>query len=111
MQTGMTRTSRTGRRRLYGKTCPVCGGQFRTEVRRRRFCDRICASASRAGISREAWLLEHGLYHGRRCHDCGEPTNDYRCPACWAKIRGEEDLGLCEDDFRGSLENVEEAWR
>lgn len=24
----------------------------------------------------------------RRCHDCGRPTNDYRCPACWARLRG-----------------------
>ena len=23
----------------------------------------------------------------RRCHDCGAPTTDYRCPACWAKLR------------------------
>lgn len=24
----------------------------------------------------------------RRCHDCGRPTNDYRCPKCWARLRG-----------------------
>lgn len=23
----------------------------------------------------------------RRCHDCGRPTSDYRCPKCWAKLR------------------------
>lgn len=23
----------------------------------------------------------------RRCHDCGRPTPDYRCPACWRKLR------------------------
>ena len=23
----------------------------------------------------------------RRCHDCGKPTSDYRCPKCWAKLR------------------------
>ena len=23
----------------------------------------------------------------RRCHDCGAPTTDYRCPACWARLR------------------------
>lgn len=23
----------------------------------------------------------------RRCHDCGRPTTDYRCPACWARLR------------------------
>lgn len=25
---------------------------------------------------------------GRCCHDCGRPTRDYRCPACWRKLRG-----------------------
>ena len=23
----------------------------------------------------------------RRCHDCGKPTPDFRCPECWAKLR------------------------
>ena len=23
----------------------------------------------------------------RRCHDCGRPTPDFRCPECWAKLR------------------------
>lgn len=23
----------------------------------------------------------------RRCHDCGAPTSDYRCPRCWARLR------------------------
>lgn len=23
----------------------------------------------------------------RRCHDCGRPTSDYRCPRCWARLR------------------------
>lgn len=23
----------------------------------------------------------------RKCHDCGKPTTDYRCPKCWAKLR------------------------
>ena len=25
----------------------------------------------------------------RRCHDCGAPTPDFRCPKCWAKLRAE----------------------
>lgn len=24
----------------------------------------------------------------RRCHDCGKPTDNYRCSACWTKLRG-----------------------
>ena len=27
----------------------------------------------------------------RRCHDCGKPTTDYRCPACWDKLRAGRD--------------------
>lgn len=29
-----------------------------------------------------------GTHASRHCHDCGRPTNDYRCPACWARLRG-----------------------
>lgn len=25
--------------------------------------------------------------NNRKCHDCGKPTNDFRCPACWEKLR------------------------
>ena len=28
--------------------------------------------------------------YSRRCHDCGRPTNNYRCDECWKKIRGED---------------------
>lgn len=38
----------------------------------------------------------------RRCHDCGKPTTDYRCPQCLAKWRhkngvrdASEEEGLC----------------
>ena len=27
----------------------------------------------------------------RKCHDCGKPTPDFRCPKCWAKIRASGD--------------------
>lgn len=27
----------------------------------------------------------------RTCHDCGCPSNDYRCPACWKKLRAKLD--------------------
>ena len=27
----------------------------------------------------------------RRCHDCGRPTTDFRCPKCWAKLRANYD--------------------
>lgn len=28
-----------------------------------------------------------GLVYGRRCHDCGKPTSDYRCPRCLTRWR------------------------
>lgn len=35
----------------------------------------------------EKAALKQGV---RRCHDCGKPSGgNYRCPACWSKIRGE----------------------
>lgn len=35
----------------------------------------------------ERVALKQGV---RRCHDCGKPSGgNYRCPACWSKIRGE----------------------
>ncbi len=37
----------------------------------------------------------------RCCHDCGRPTNQYRCDACWSKLR--RSAGNChtEADFGG----------
>lgn len=34
----------------------------------------------------------------RKCHDCGKPTWDFRCPDCWRKRRKDLDCGI-EDDF------------
>ena len=44
----------------------------------------------------------------RKCHDCGKPTNAYRCPECWAKIRRNGGYASPESahnvlDFSGSL--------
>lgn len=27
------------------------------------------------------------VFH-RKCHDCGKPTNNYRCNECWLKKQG-----------------------
>lgn len=43
---------------------------------------------TRAALA-EAELMRRG--NGRICHDCGKPTPDYRCAACWAKRRGLSD--------------------
>lgn len=37
----------------------------------------------------DASTLKRGLPRGTRaCHDCGRPTHQYRCEACWRKLRG-----------------------
>ncbi|HEU6435843.1 MAG TPA: hypothetical protein VE028_00130 [Nitratidesulfovibrio sp.] len=34
-------------------------------------------------------LQRRGLPRGSRaCHDCGKPTDNYRCNACWKRVRG-----------------------
>ena len=43
---------------------------------------------------------------GRRCHDCGRPTPDYRCPACWAAFRRRH--GVTWDDAELGAELGEE---
>lgn len=42
----------------------------------------------RRGGSRSRGEKSHmrGGVYMRRCHDCGAPTTDYRCPACWVKL-------------------------
>lgn len=36
----------------------------------------------------------------RTCHDCGRPTNNYRCPDCWKAFR--ERYGISAiDDYEG----------
>lgn len=41
----------------------------------------------------------------RPCHDCGDPTTDYRCKECWERVRGGESLETSngECDFSGGV--------
>ena len=36
----------------------------------------------RLGQTRRRGKARSGNGHMRRCHDCGAPTTDYRCPKC-----------------------------
>lgn len=36
---------------------------------------------------RDKALYKQISRYKRRCHDCGAPTTDYRCPRCWARLR------------------------
>ena len=32
--------------------------------------------------------------HGRVCHDCKKPTNNYRCSQCWDKLREKNKINI-----------------
>lgn len=77
--------------------CKCCGKEFPGRGNAI-FCDKACGHAFRAGLSREEWLEEHPQSNQstllkRKCHDCGKPTNNYRCSACWEKLRSEYETG------------------
>jgi hypothetical protein len=40
----------------------------------------------------------------RKCHDCGKPTPDYRCPSCWRKLRQRLGCPAEEESINEKLE-------
>ena len=56
---------------------------------------RACMARGKAiGVSvLKAPLKRPGALSLRRCHDCGKPTADYRCPRCLAKWRAKHGVG------------------
>lgn len=80
---------------LDPKYCKGCRQVFRKRAqvkkgRQREFRPTKHVQETRAnneyGFDEKA-ALKQGV---RRCHDCGKPSGgNYRCPACWSKIRGE----------------------
>ena len=57
----------------------------------RRTIDSVENKANRIGISKSRNCAEPlgpaTIHNTRLCHDCSQPTTDYRCPECWAKRR------------------------
>lgn len=54
----------------------------------------------RLGQTRRRGKARSGNGHMRRCHDCGAPTTDYRCPKCWRRLRSKGGYGAdlpCQD--------------
>lgn len=86
--------------------CKCCGKLFPAKGHAV-FCDKACSYAFRAGVSREEWIAEHpqsdqSTLFKRKCHDCGKPTNNYRCPACWEKLRSNSEIdGIPEYEVMG----------
>ena len=95
------------------RACLHCGRSFTSTNRgRQKYCDNTCRYAAQTGVSREEYIRDWEKGNSltqRRCHDCGRPTNDYRCPSCWAKKRSETELsGIPEYEFHGKSEG--HAW-
>ena len=59
-------------------TCNICGSKFPTDGYK-------TCPACRADEKKTNQRM-------RKCHDCGSPTFNYRCSACWKKIRKAEHL-------------------
>lgn len=75
------------------QTCAICHRNkeldaFRLGVRGKH--KKICAACE------DKLLKKAGIT--RRCHDCGRPTNNYRCAACWRKLR-EDDVGGIDPQY------------
>ena len=84
------------------------GGSVARRRRRRR---RKGTHESRGGMAGA------GSICARRCHDCGEPTSDYRCPAClaaWRTAHGvPEDVDDADDEhaYFGACFSHDAFWR
>lgn len=53
----------------------------------RRHPERFISESERKGILQGKKTALPIPRYTRRCHDCGAPTTDYRCPRCWARLR------------------------
>lgn len=104
------------------RTCAYrgCRKPFTVHRKTRRFCSELCRGRERRCVTRDALAgryspegiktcrsnpggpdvrqTKHCGDTQRKCHDCGKPISDYRCPACWAKVYREN--GVTESDLR-----------
>ena len=70
-------------------SCPVCGKEFVQTKEHRIYCSFECAKIAKNNGVPKADKKSKTSYlpPSRFCHDCGCPTDDYRCPECWTKFR------------------------
>lgn len=85
-----------------GLKCQNCGAPLYGT--RKTFCGRACRSRYQQKVRHSKGENDndtHSLVKAtRRCHDCGRPTTNYRCPLCWEKRHADE--GVDPDDYTGS---------
>ena len=72
------------KRRLFYKSCAVCGTPFEAKTVNALYCSKECKNKA-FGLRTYETRQIRGT---RKCHDCGKPTDNYRCPSCWRKLRG-----------------------
>lgn len=78
---------------LGSRLCEYCG---------RRFVmlnpdETTCSGRCRLRMANTA-AIKHVTAYSRTCHDCGKPTNDYRCSACLAKWRAKNHVSSWSGD-------------
>ena len=71
---------------LPGRTNAACSNRMNFLRRKHSKAE----AESKAGGREKAVRNRLEVFSGRmrKCHDCGKPTANYRCPQCWEKIRG-----------------------
>lgn len=95
------------------RSCLTCGRRFVPRTRTQRCCCERCrqkraealkaAEAAKGNVPTTAPRPEpRGRLrrNQRHCHDCGKPTNDYRCPRCrrkWLKLNGVWGVGEADE--------------
>lgn len=61
--------------------CLRCNKVFTTMRRKNIYCSKECEVAA---VEQNQIVKFGGDYHPWRCHDCGRPSETYRCPDCAA---------------------------
>lgn len=87
--------------------CPVCGKQFQSE-RGHKYCSEECRrQARKESYAQQSKQVSCDLTPPltRKCHDCGAPTSNYRCPRCLSdwKIKHAVSAGAGDVDERYSI--------
>ena len=102
--------------RNYGEAeCAVCGKIFSKRAYNSTHCEDCCDVAKEKvrrcdfqrarGMKLQDGSLPNGLPPSRTCHDCGAPTNNYRCAECWMKIQHGLNSDIAAEEYSVSYSN------
>lgn len=76
------------------KVCARCGAAFMPRNSAQVYCTLSCANAMESDRRRKGLSLDVT----RKCHDCGRPTTDYRCPNCRQRFLAKHGIHLSSVD-------------